>query len=113
MAETNYGISGAQSISAHNLVVGPSGSIVENAVPAAFQSELERLRAAVIAFDGDAGAKTGMLAATDEIASELAAPEPDKSKLRQRLTAIAQAAGSVGAVTTAATALLTLVTQLI
>ena len=113
MAETNYGISGARSVSAHNLVVGPSGSIVENAVPPAFQSKLEQLRTAVNAFDGDAGTKTGMLAATDEVASELAAPEPDKSKLQQRLTSIAQAAGSVGTVTTAATALLTLVTQLI
>jgi hypothetical protein len=109
MAETNYGISGVGSVSAHNLVVGPHGSIVENAVPAAFQAQLEELRAAITAFDGDAETKDRMAAATEDVAGELAAPKPDKPKLLERLAAISQAAGSVGAVTTAVTALISLV----
>ena len=113
MAETNYGISGVASISAHNLVVGESGSIVEYAVPPAVQAQLEELRAAVRAFAGDAGVRQQLAAATDEVASALASPEPDKPKLRDRLSAIAQAAGSASAVASAATGLITLIATLI
>lgn len=113
MAGANYGISGVGSVTAHNLVVGPSGSIVEHAVPAAVQSQLEQLRAAVSRFDGDTGVRERIAAATDEVAGELASPEPDKPKLLDRLTAIAQAAGSASAVASAATGLITLVAQLI
>jgi hypothetical protein len=113
MSGTNYGISGGGSVSAHNLVVGPSGSIVENAVPAPLQAGLEQLRSAVTAFDGDTDAKATIVSATNDVAGELAAPKPDKPKLLERLAAISQAAGSAGAVASAATALITLVAQLV
>ena len=113
MAETNYGISGVGSLSAHNLVVGPSGTINEYAMPAEVQAQLDELRAAVSAFAGDAGVREQITAATHEVASELASPAPDKPKLRDRLSAIAQAAGSASAVASAATGLITLIATLI
>jgi hypothetical protein len=112
MGETNYGISGVGSLAAHNLAVGPRASIVEHATPAAAQQELDRLRAALMAYEGDAETRAQIATATEDVAQELAAPEPSKHKLIERLNTIKDAAGSASAVAAATTALISLVSQL-
>jgi hypothetical protein len=112
MAEINYGIS-AGSVEAKNIVTGPNGTIIDSGVPPALQQQLDQLRTALVGFQGDPEARARIAAATDEVAAELDAPRPNKSKLLQRLAAIAQAAGSASAVTTAATGLIGLVNQLV
>jgi hypothetical protein len=112
MGETNYGISGVGSVTAHNIAVGPQASIAEHAMPAGIREELDRLRAALSAYDGDPEVSASMVTATEAVARELAAPEPSKHKLTERLGAIKEAAGSATAVASAATALLGLVSLL-
>jgi hypothetical protein len=111
MAETNYGISGVGSFSAHNVVVGPSGSIVENATRIDIQERLNALHSAVSAYDGPVETRTALTAAAAEVQRELERPEPDKRRLGDRLRTLAEAAGFASAVAAAATALMQLAGQ--
>jgi hypothetical protein len=108
MTEINYGISGAGSVSAHNVVVGPSGSIVENATTIDLRERLADLRRAVTAYDGPAETQAVLSAATDDVQRELERPQPDKRTLAARLRTLTEAAGSASAVAAAATALIQL-----
>jgi hypothetical protein len=102
MGEINYGISGVETFTAQNVVVGPGGSIVNYGDALV---HLERLRGAVETYAGDPATKQRIVAATEDVSAELAAPQPDRHKLLDRLATIRDAVGSAGAIATAATTL--------
>lgn len=101
----NYGISGSN-VNAQNIAVGPNARIDNAAgLPAAFSAQMADLQDAIAGYEGDEETRAQLAAASAEIAGELASPEPDKEGLLEKLSAIGSASVSIGAITTAATAL--------
>jgi hypothetical protein len=114
MSEVNYGISGVGALSARNVVVGPSGSIVDHGSderPDVVADHLEALLAALEAYDGPAETRARLAAPAAEVTAELQGNAPDRRNLTERLTAIRDAAGSASAVAAAASALIGVVQQ--
>jgi hypothetical protein len=107
MAESvNYGISGVGSITGGNIAVGSGSSVqVHQADLQGLGEQLEALTRAIAAFQGPPEMREAVTVAHDEIAAELRAPQPDGHKILAKLSLIAHAVGSAGAVASAATAL--------
>jgi len=100
----NYGIS-ATNVSARNLAVGPNARIEVAADVPGLSEQLAALLRAIESFDGDREARVELAVAGDEVAQALREPAPDKQRVLSRLSTIASAAGSAGAIASAATAL--------
>ncbi len=100
----NYGIS-ARNVSARNVAVGHNAQINVAADVPEISEQLAALRSAIESFDGDHEARVQLAAAGEEVAKALEEPAPDKQRVLSRLSTIASAAGSAGAIASAATAL--------
>lgn len=118
MAESvNYGISG--SVTAQNVAVGQNArldvrvgndaNIDIGALDPRIVAQLDDLRAAIAAREGDPATRATLISASDEVAAVLAEPEPDKAGLFARLSTIADLAGSTTAIAGAAASLAGLV----
>lgn len=101
----NYGISGVGSIKAGNLAVGSNSRIEVSVDRSLFAGQLDALAKALAAFDGPQEKREELIAAHREIASELGSHNPDRHKVLSKLSMIASAAGSAGAIASAAEAL--------
>jgi hypothetical protein len=109
--QINYGIVG--DVNAENLAVGPNSRIEVTNVRQALAEQLYVLGQAVREYDGPEEARRELLAAHDELVTQLKRPEPDKPRILDRLSAIARAAGSASTIVTAVTALAGLVQAVI
>jgi hypothetical protein len=107
----NYGIVG--NVSAQNLAVGQNARIDVRAWEPRLSEQLEALRLAIAAFDGDPGTRRELEVAGQEVAQALDEPAPDAERALARLSRIASAAGSAGTIASAATALTGLVQALL
>ncbi len=101
----NYGIQGANSVSAKNMVVGPGGRITVTESGSSVDGLLRQLLEKVHAYEGPADVREELERAAGEVQEELTRPERDRGKLQDRLETITAAAGSTSAVAGAATAL--------
>lgn len=111
---TNYGISGAGNIAAQNIAVGPNSTIIAdgatNAIHQANRSEilsgpLADLQYAIEALQGQPDTQAALMLTHTELADELKAPEPDKSRVLGKLAVIKQLAGPAATILQAAAAL--------
>jgi hypothetical protein len=100
----NYGISGAQNIVAQNIAMGNS-RIEQSNKSESFGPQLAELKRAIAAFEGPPPARDALIATHAEIAAELEAPAPDKSRVLAKLAALKDLAGPAVTVVQAAAVL--------
>jgi hypothetical protein len=109
----NHGIQG--DVRATNLAVGQNATVNATAPTTSpeLAQALEALQLAVAAHDGPADVKDALTSTVGEIQDELAAPEPDRGRLADRLKVVGLLAGTTSGVATAAGAVLTLVQRVV
>jgi hypothetical protein len=102
----NQGISGQTvTISGQNVAIGPDSRIEQHVSGGAFNAPLADLRRAIEAADVPSDTRQALLVAHDEVAEELKAPTPDRSKLLAKLASLKELAAAVAPVVQAAAAL--------
>jgi hypothetical protein len=101
----NYGISGVQSIVAQNIAIGANSRIEQSNSGEPFAPQLAELARAIGAFEGPPAARDALIATHAEIAGELEAPAPDKSKILSKLALLRDLAGPAATVVQAAAVL--------
>lgn len=101
----NYGISGVGSINAGNLAVGSNSRIEVSVDRSLLAGQLDTLAKALEAFDGPQEKREELIAAHRDISTELDSDSPDRHNILSKLSTIASAAGSAGAIASATEAL--------
>jgi len=104
MTKSNYGII-ATDVSAQQLAVGTNAQINVSSHEATVSARVEALLLAIDGFEGEAETRDALTVAGADIAKALENPEARKDHVLGRLSTLASAAGSVGAIATAARAL--------
>lgn len=101
----NYGISGAQNITAENLAVGPGSKIEQSNGSQALERELRLLQKAIDQADLPPDAQRQLAEGHDELAHELQAAVPNKQRILSKLAWMRDVAGPAATVVQATTAL--------
>lgn len=110
--EINQGIN-AHNITAQNVVAGSHAKIVQTGWQVQLQRPLADLGREIDAFRGPPETHAALTAAHADVAAELNAPEPNKSKIVGALTSIKELAGPATAIAQSATALVQVIAAIL
>jgi hypothetical protein len=102
--QANYGIIGDVK-NVQNLAEGSNARIDATNVQPQLAGKLDALAGAVEDYEGPEETQAELLAAHDDLVTQLQQPQPDKSRILETLSTVARSAGSASAIVIAATTL--------
>jgi hypothetical protein len=102
----NQGVSGQNiTISGQNVAIGPDSRIEQNVFGGTFSAPLADLQRAIETADVPSDTRSALLVAHDEVAEELKADAPDRSKLLTKLSSLKELSVAVAPIARAVAAL--------